>query len=65
MKTFKNKNFTKRDYETTNVVFCESEIAPNANWIECDPKENTLNYLSSETYSEKGVYYNVKFYGWL
>ena len=45
MKTFKNKNFVKRDYECTNVIFCEAENAPDENWIECDPKENVLNQL--------------------
>lgn len=36
MKTFKNKNFAKRDFESTNIVVCQSEIAPNENWIEVD-----------------------------
>jgi hypothetical protein len=53
MKTFKNKNFTKRNYDCTNVVFCQSETAPNENWIECDESENTLNHL----YTEAGVRY--------
>jgi hypothetical protein len=39
MKTFRNKNFTKRDYETTNVIFCQADQAPDANWIECDKSE--------------------------
>ena len=39
MKTFKNKNFSKRDYETTNVIFCQAEQAPDANWIECNENE--------------------------
>jgi hypothetical protein len=39
MKTFKNKNWTRRDYESTNVVFCQCENAPNDNWIECDEIE--------------------------
>lgn len=43
MKTFKNKNFTKRDYECTNVVACVAENAPDDNWIECD--EEILNGL--------------------
>lgn len=36
MKTFKNKNFAKRDFESTNIVVCQSEIAPNENWTEID-----------------------------
>ena len=36
MTTFKNTNFTKRNYECTNVVFCQAETAPDANWVECE-----------------------------
>ena len=57
MKTFKNKNFTKRNYDCTNVIFCQSETAPNENWIECNESENTLNHL----YTEAGV----KYFGYL
>lgn len=32
---YRNKNFTKRDYECTNVVACVAETAPSAEWIEC------------------------------
>lgn len=39
MKTFKNTNFTKRNSETTNLVFCQATKAPAANWIECDEEE--------------------------
>ncbi|QCW19979.1 hypothetical protein [Flavobacterium phage FPSV-D2] len=60
MKTFKNKNFTKRDYECTNIVFCQCEIAPNENWIECD--ENEIQKLKcSQLYTQAGV----KYYGYL
>ena len=53
MKTFKNKNFTKRNYDCTNIVYCQSELAPNENWIECDETENKLNHL----YTQDGVRY--------
>jgi hypothetical protein len=36
MKTFKNINFTKRDYDCTNIVFCQAENAPDVNWVECE-----------------------------
>jgi hypothetical protein len=39
MKTFKNKNYTARDYEITNVIFCKAGQAPNDNWIECDESQ--------------------------
>jgi hypothetical protein len=55
MKTFKNKYFTKRNYECTNVVFAQSETTPthdtNGNlitdgrWVECREDENTCNQL--------------------
>jgi hypothetical protein len=48
MKTFRNIKFIKRDYDCTNIVFCEAETAPNENWIECDANENTLNQLWME-----------------
>lgn len=57
VKTFKNKHFVKRDYESTNVVFCEAEAAPNENWIECEPEENKLDQLYIQG--------NVKYFGYL
>ena len=40
MYTYKNKAFTKRDYEATNIVFCQSEKEVNLpNWALCDEKE--------------------------
>lgn len=36
MKTFRNKNFTKRDYECTNIVACVAWEAPGENWTSCD-----------------------------
>ena len=57
VKTFKNKNFVKRDYEATNLVFCEATTAPNENWIECDSSENRLNQLHKQN--------NVTYYGYL
>ena len=43
MTTFKNTNFTKRNYECTNIVFCQSEIKPDDNWVECDEIEIELS----------------------
>ncbi len=39
MKTFKNTKFTTRDYECTQVVFCQAETAPNDFWVECSELE--------------------------
>lgn len=54
MKTFKNKNYTTRDYECTNVIACQAEVAPNDNWIECD--ESILTNLK-QLWIEAGVRY--------
>jgi hypothetical protein len=32
MQTFRNTKFTKRDYETTNIVACVADAAPGDNW---------------------------------
>lgn len=60
MKTFKNKNFTKRDYETTNIVFCQSEIAPDENFIECNDFEIEL-LNCKQLYIEN----EIKYFGYL
>lgn len=39
MATFKNKNFTKRDYEATNIVACvadEAPASPDGRWVAAD-----------------------------
>ncbi len=36
MRTFRNKHFTKRDYDCTNIVACVAAECPNENWIEDD-----------------------------
>jgi len=57
MTTFKNKNFTKRNYDCTNVVFCQAEKAPNENWIECDESEINCDQLY--------IMNNVRYFGYL
>ncbi len=61
MKTFKNKHFTKRDYECTNVVFCKSETAPNDNWEEIKDFDPLLCNGMVKLWIEN----NAQFYGWL
>lgn len=36
MTTYRNANYTTRNYECTNVVACQSESHPGENWVECD-----------------------------
>lgn len=56
MKTFKNKNFKKRNYDCTNVVFCQTENTPDANWIECEEIDIELLGCYS-LYIQDGVRY--------
>jgi hypothetical protein len=39
MKTFRNTNWTRRDYENTNIIFCQCDEAPAAYWVKCDEIE--------------------------
>ena len=56
MNTYKNKNFKARNYEYTNIVFCQSEEAPNENWIEC--KESEIEERGcSQLYMQAGIRY--------
>ena len=60
MKTFKNKNFKTRNYNCTNIVFCESETAPSENWIECD--EDEIWFMGCDhLYTQNGV----RFFGYM
>lgn len=60
MKTFKNKNFTKRDYEATNVVACVADKAPNENWI-----ESNNDIIAKMNLNKLWIENNVQYYGWL
>jgi hypothetical protein len=58
MTTFKNTKFVKRDYETSNVVYCTGINAPNENWVETNddmPASMTQLYIIGET----------RYFGWL
>lgn len=56
--TFKNKNFTKRNYECTNVVACVAETAPNANYV---PADDSILEGLTQLWIEGGV----RYYGYL
>jgi len=52
--TFKNRNFTKRNYECTNIVACEADAPPADYFVPCDPAElKGLTHL----WTERGVRY--------
>ena len=62
---FKNKNFTKRDYEATNIVACEivkegGKIRPEWNTCYLPADESTLAGLTA-LWIENGIQY----WGWL
>jgi len=62
MKTYKNKNYTKRNYECTNIIFCETDNILNTEnpeiWIEIESIDiaNT-----TQLWQQNGVIY----YGFL
>ena len=56
MKTFKNNNFTKRNYDFTNIVFCQTDIAPDLDWIECNESE-IVSMNCNHLFSQSGVRY--------
>ena len=58
MKTYRNTNWTKRDYECTNIVAARSEKPMDENWAEAD--ESILSGLM-RLYIQGGVEY----YGYL
>jgi hypothetical protein len=60
---FKNKNFNKRDYEATNVVACEAEVAPDENWIPAP--SGFLGTLLSKGAQQLWIQGGVKYFGWL
>ena len=60
VKTFKNKSFTKRNYECTNVVFCQGIIAPNDYYVECAEAE-----MMATTVGPLWIESGVRFFGWM
>lgn len=59
-KIFRNRNFVKRNYECSNIVYCIAEEAPKTSddrWQPADGMPGTMDFI----YSENGV----RFYGWL
>ena len=63
MNIFRNKNFTKRDYECTNVVACLADSAPDENWIPTSHEE--LNAMLRSPLQSLYIEKNVQYYGYL
>lgn len=38
LQAFRNRHYTKRDYEATNVIACIAAVAPSDDWEPCDPQ---------------------------
>lgn len=58
MQTFRNTKFTKRDYETTNIVACVADAAPGKNW---EPASASALVGLQHLYTQAGV----RYYGYL
>jgi hypothetical protein len=58
MQTFKNKNFTKRDYECSNLVYCVADVAPNDMWV---PTSESIGETMVQLYRID----DDRYYGWL
>ena len=57
MKTFRNKNFIKRDYECTNIVFCQSLNNPDIKkWDECTESEIKIRGCN-QLYKQNDIIY--------
>jgi hypothetical protein len=62
MATFRNKHFTKRDYEATNIVACVSASAPNDNYV---PADDSILFGLTSLWLERVNGQEVRFYGYL
>lgn len=61
IKTYKNVNFTKRNYECTNIVFCQTDRqVDETKWVECN--EKAIKLLGCE---QLYIQADVRFFGFL
>ena len=60
-KIFKNKNFIARDYEITNVVFCEAKENPDESHWELSSIEEVRKMNCGQLFFENGI----RYYGYL
>lgn len=56
MQTFRNKNYTKRDYECTNVALCQAEERPSHYWEEAN-EEDILKAKCEPLFRQGGIRY--------
>lgn len=60
MKTFKNTSYKTRDYECTNVVYCQAESMPDGTWVECPAAD-----LEKSTCIPLWIEAGVRYFGYL
>ncbi len=56
--TFRNKNFTKRNYECSNIAACQAPFSPGPQWEEVD--EDFI--ANMQALWRAG---DVRYFGWL
>ena len=61
MGVFKNRLWTKRDYECTNVVACVAEAKPETDNDRWEPAEEAILAPLTHLWTERGV----RYYGYL
>lgn len=64
MATFRNKNYRKRDYECTNIVYCQADSRPADHWQECEASEITTQKCESLYVQQVGEM-QVRYFGYL
>ncbi len=67
MPVFRNRNYTKRDYDCTNIVACEAPERPDFGWNgqPADYWEPSPGRLLLDGLQEIGSMKGVRFYGYL
>lgn len=65
MPTYRNNKFTKRNYDCTNIVFCQVNDTdlipkPKENWTECDKTE-----IKDRNCQQLWIQGDVKYFGYL
>ncbi len=63
MNMFRHTGFTKRDFETTNIVACLAETAPNENYVPTTHEE--LNTMLRSPLQALWIENGVQYYGYL
>lgn len=62
IRTFRNNKFVKRNYDCTNILFCQAKNKPEPkeNWYECDASE-----IEQRNCTQLYVQAGIKYFGYL